>query len=659
MALKTAAQALQDVRKMRRAIRARESTDPAEVAQILDTVLLEVIAIREATGGRIGKNAVRELRDLRSDMIAGHVDAGADSGAYMAKFSAVLDTLEKADHPGKLSREGGSNMSSGGSSIGGFSLSDVIPSPDSLISALITANPVLGYTTKIARDFFSSMGERAKGEQERVKTAIEEAKAKAQLLEEEIEATQDQGQKSDLTDKLEEINEEIHSLNKFLQEVWGDAPPEDSIEEQENTNDLLERVDSGIQEQIDMEEQSGRRNDLLERENELEGRGSGGLDDSVLPEDDGMLGLDALGGPMKLLAGLKIAAIGGILYSIYNFIDGIFGVADFLGKDQSDVTIKERIIYGVANVISTIGHTLAKPIDWIYQWLTGNDSLLGDKDDLTRFFYDGITWIVDQVTGFITSPIDYVKNLFGQGIENLIGFLPEEWAGKYGEDIKAIAGNVFDFFTMPLRMIQGILSEAFEFIQDPAGYAQSIKDKVSASIDSGIQFVQDTIQSVIDQAKAIISNIRDAITNMAENAMKKIKGFFGFGDDDDPKTGELTDEQKLDPTRNKTELDRIEKQARVIEYNSYDMEKENPELFDLQQNNAANMASTALGRDQAMTNKLIQSGVVKNPVIFNQNNTNVVNGGTTFKPGMDPYNGDPSWRRRAAEEGILRSAKGW
>lgn len=640
MALKTAAQALNDVRKMRRSIKAREETDPAKVSEILDTVLMEVIAIREATGGRIGKNAVRELRDLRRDMIAGHIDAGPKSGEYMAKFSAVLDTLEKADNPGSLARLGGGSTSNSGSSIGGFSLSDVIPSPDSLISALITANPVLGYTTKIARDFFSSMGERSKNEQERVKAAIEEAKAKAELLEEEIKNTQDAGKKDDLTSKLEEINNEIHSLNSFLQDVWGDGEAQSISESTEDTNNLLERVDSGIQEQINNDEQKSRRNDLLEREREVES-GTGKYDDII--KDDKMMDIDELSGPMKLLSGLKMAAIGGALYSIYNFIDGIFGVADFLEKDQSDVTIKERIIYGVSNVISTLGHTLAKPIDWIYQWLTGNDSLLGNKDDLTRFFYNGITSIVDEVTDFITSPIDYAKNLFDKGVEGLIGFLPEEWANRYGEDIKSVADSVFDFFTLPLRMIQNILTESFEFIQDPAGYAQSVKEKVSNSIDASIQFVEDTINSVLDSAKEIISNIKESITNIADNALKKIKGFFGLDDEEN----------------NETELDRIEKQARLIEEQQKD---ESDAIKEIRSQQAAELSSRILGNEQMTAQQIRDAGIVKQggSIIYNQPTVNnVVNGAATFRSGMDSFNSDPSWRRRHVEDQTLRFVRGY
>jgi hypothetical protein len=483
------------------------------------------------------------------------------------------------------------------------------------------------------------MGERSKNEQERVKAAIEEAKAKAELLEQEIENTQDTEKRDELTDKLEQINEEIHSLNSFLQEVWGDGDSKEIVDELDQSNDLLERVDNTLDDQLDQQQQSDRRDDLLERESQLEGRGAGGFVDDIEADD---MDLDSLSGPMKLLSGLKMAAIGGILYSIYNFIDGIFGVADFLGKDQSDVTIKERIIYGVANVISTLGHTLAKPIDWIYQWLTGNDSLLGDKDDLTRFFYDGITWIVDTVTDFIKSPIDFVKNLFDRGIENLVGFLPEEWGAMFGEDIKSIAGKVFDFFTLPLRMVQGILSEAFEFIQDPAGYAQAVKDKVSASIESGIQFVQDTIDSVMNKAREILDNIKNAISDMTDQAMKKLKGFFGLGDDEE---------------KNESEIDRIEKVAR--EYEKEDIDQA---TRDLRARNASELSSSIMNRDAYGNPNAIPAGVVKNPngspMVFNQTTQNMVNN-TTVTNTPSVYNSDPAMRRRLEEAQRLRYGSGW
>lgn len=508
--MRTAIQALQDIKKMRRVIKMRESTDPAEVASILDTVLREVIMVRESTGGRIGANAIRELRDIRSDMIAGQIDVGQNSGRMIAKYSIVLDELDKVND--REARGGG-----GLPIPTNFDLSSIVPSSESLISALITANPILGYTTKIARDFFSGMSERRQREEERIQQTLQEAKRKAELYESELNALESVRESSEsgefadpeqeanydiLTIKLEAIFDEIKRLNDILnQNLSGNI--ERVSETSEEGNELLERIGNNQEEELERLENDSRNNSLLERENQLENNSSPDLIDAIPLGDSGngfggmlagfgaaagrilapFLGMFAflkLGG--SLLVGVKFAAVSLALSGIIGFFDGLFNAAEIVGKE--DVSIPERLQAATASMITG----LLKPINWILGFF-GMD-FIDDYDEFTKTVYKKIDALTTLISTWFT-----------------------------------------DRFSFLIDTTENVIEEFKEFFDDPKTYIGKLSNYISESIDNFIIDTKNLFSGILDSFKNSYDDIKTSLSNYINDKIDNFKSFFGFEDD--------------------------------------------------------------------------------------------------------------------------------
>lgn len=212
------AAALQDVRKMKRSIRLREETDPDVVAETLQRILKEAIAIRAANDGRLGKGAVNELKNIRNSLVSGQVNAGAAGSEYMGKISLVLDELETTQS--SIESESATKLS--GSSIID-TLKDNVPSASTLVSAMITANPILGYSTKILNDLFSSRKERNRSlEMERKKRLellseeLDRAETEKEQVNEEIDDKSNEGKD---TTELESTQKEFESIKDLKNEI--------------------------------------------------------------------------------------------------------------------------------------------------------------------------------------------------------------------------------------------------------------------------------------------------------------------------------------------------------------------------------------------------------------------------------------------------------
>ena len=148
-----AIRALQDVKKMKRAIRLRNSTDPAANAIILDNILKESLMARQILGpSRLGRNAVDEIKNVRNDLIAGNIDVGELSKEYIAKFTTVYNEIRNIDQEERSSntlravREAKDAVRS------------IVPSRQLVTSALMATNPAVGYGFKIGSSLLSGLG---------------------------------------------------------------------------------------------------------------------------------------------------------------------------------------------------------------------------------------------------------------------------------------------------------------------------------------------------------------------------------------------------------------------------------------------------------------------------------------------------------------------
>lgn len=471
--------ALQDVRKMRRSIGLRGEQDPEVVAETLNTILKEAIAVRAATGGRLGKGAVKELRNIRRALIAGQIDSGSKTAEFVGKYSAIIDQI--ADVETKVSKE----AKDPGEGIG-KAISQNLPSADMLTSALITANPLMGYSVKIAKDVFSAAKRQRQRRKELEERELENLNMEEKKLEEELSQAKEDGddvQQNELSVKLDMIREEIHKLV----EIWSDG------------DEKLEVIAKETEESNRLERESESASSLLQTEREYEtgsfGAGSFGVDsalnkelmDQFGPRDGLFLGIGgAIGGfagsmASKIFAPFitlykfitkgstileRFGRVGGLLaaaYTIYDFVDGFASAGEILEKEEGDVSISDRLRVGTASIISG----LLAPIDWILDFIDlgfmeDRDSMTKDiatsQNELIQFMLSPGAWIVDFIRDFdfeeltndlkasIMEPIDEFTEFFsriGQAISGWIEEKRQEFLDSWlGEKLS----SALDFF---------------------------------------------------------------------------------------------------------------------------------------------------------------------------------------------------------------------
>lgn len=181
--LESASSNLLSVRHMRRSMRLHASSDPKEVARTLDQILKEAIAVQAADQSKLGRSAINELRQVRQDLLAGQIKAGKRQQDFVSKYSLVLDEIGKAQAEadkkvrGDNTKEVSDNLKQ--------SLKGILPSSDTIISGIITANPAIGYSVKLLSRMSGAIKEQRKQRAELYKQNILDIQKKHHLNDEE------------------------------------------------------------------------------------------------------------------------------------------------------------------------------------------------------------------------------------------------------------------------------------------------------------------------------------------------------------------------------------------------------------------------------------------------------------------------------------------
>lgn len=431
--------ALQDVRKMRRSIQLREESDPAKVAETLTTILREAIAVRSANGGRLGRGAVNELKNIRRALVAEQIDAGSKTGEFIGKYSAVLDQITDVE---KESR----SKTSPGASVGS-ALAQNLPSADMITSALITANPILGYSTKIVTDLFRGQRNRRAFIREEQRKRLENLAKEEERLEQEAEqVSEDENSDDGILHKLDLIREEIHILNKTLNQDVND-----NLEAiHETTEKEMEILDNATDSQRLLSQERAYESSSFDSNNALISKESQAAQGEIGDLNLGQFGLmsgvgGAIGGiASKLLSpfiGLltfikhggsmlgRLGRVTGLLtaaYAIYDFVGGFMNAGDIVGKEESQLTVGDKIRAGFSSVVSG----LLAPVDWLLDFF--DMGFMDDREQFTRDIASGIESLID----FIKIPINKVTEF----IQN---FSMEEMINSIKESI----GDAFDSVT--------------------------------------------------------------------------------------------------------------------------------------------------------------------------------------------------------------------
>lgn len=547
---------LLNVRSMRRSINIRNESDPDKVADILEQLVKESIHLQNAGDKGFQKKSMQELKQIRRDLLSGQINAGAKTSQMSAVYSSVIDALDNMEKKAASQFDAYDKTAS--------SLRKSMPSTDSLISALMTANPIMGYGAKMVRDLARSSDERRKQQKAEAMKRLAILKEQEAFLVEQFKQQEEQEKVIDDQKKqaekeknpnkarrgiydavLTEIRDEIRKLESY----WApsdasrvDAANDPKFEQNAEVVDQLEGVTEAITELTRQSVENTE--DLIRAEEELEDRrdrddklermkdsSTNGdpvpLLDQVKskgktdPDKEGGLFSGIMGGALRALSGVVLGVVGGfsgilaafaaggilstmlkpfsavvkfiggigrlalnlgtkvllpvaVIKSIYDFFDAFFNADQFLNKEDSKISIKERISLGFANVIAQ----LTEMIDYVLN-LFGLDVI--DTDGLTvkihEFFMgfpkmvtDMIEWLKTTTVDIYNSAIDAVTEKYKDIKTSVVDSFT-----KIVDDAFAIFNSLKDTFTTVITSIENKLSEWKRSLSNVPGIGKLFK----------------------------------------------------------------------------------------------------------------------------------------------------------------------------------------
>lgn len=545
---------LLDVRSMRRSAKIRNETDPEKVANILEELLKETIHMQNSGDKSFQKKTFDELKQIRRDLIAGQINAGSKTGQMTAVYSGVIDTITK------IESENTKSSAAYGQTVDALRKS--IPSTDSLVSALMTANPIIGYGVKMVRDLSRSSADRKREEKAEAARRIEILKKQHELLTQQFEAAKEaERMKDDPKDEDHEktstttsstgvydsILEDIQNNIKKLVDIWSDSPTDgtnvaDNLNADEPVVDELTRIGNLIEE---LKAADGDNTDAIikaERELEDERNRQGRLNDMsdtstngppiplvdnvdshgvVQPQEEKSF----LGGILKLIGGLILSAIGGIAGLVAAVTGG-----GLLATMLKPITGLVRFFVSIGGLALKLASKIALPlavIKGIYDFFEGffeADKIIGKLDKNISIGERISVGISNVIAGLVTMVTDLL-DLFGVetfDTTNLTKTIHEFFMG--------FPKMVTDFIDMSWKYVQEMYAGAANYVtvtipQMAADMLKSMQDKtlglyndVITSLDLQIKDVKkgfvDAYASVVDKVTSIFTSISDTFKSV-------------------------------------------------------------------------------------------------------------------------------------------------
>lgn len=536
---------LQDVRKMRRAVSLRQETDPEKVATILEVILKEAIVLKTSGFDTLGKGAVNELRNLRRDMIAGQVNAGASTNKVIGMYSHVLDTIDQAEAgSAKVEKESGGGL--------GSAIIKHLPSTDTLAAALMTANPMMGYVAKIGIDFVRSrrqatamakkehddkisnlraeadrIAEEAKMVDEKLveqrskkKEAKESNRIEPVINEEDVHPEVEKlvELKEELATRLDHINTQLEELN----DIWrSPSKQEEKLEriadQTEDANSRLDRIYDQDRNKINEERSKADIEEMQLREKESESNANqitaGNV--SALTEESQANALDEKLGAMLtgLWAGIGAAA-GGFIATLLSPFKKLFSLLGAGAKMLAPLLRGAGFLSAIMAVFdfvdgfSNAADILGKSEDQV----TVFDKIRVGASHIVAGFITMIDNVLDYVgLGFLddsTTQSDITKKIF-EGGDAIIDYLltPFNFVKKYLEDNGGMSG------ILDKIRLSDTMESVLNFILTPAKYINEILE----SYDSGTlmttikKYFFDTLGTITGVLKTPLNAINTAV----------------------------------------------------------------------------------------------------------------------------------------------------
>lgn len=516
--------------------RATQLRDEDLSQEDINKVMSQVInnAIVAQTGGtkKMQQRAIEEMQQVRQDLVTKNINMqGNAQNKYVGKLTGLIDNLQQVE---KQNEKTGSVVQN---------LSANLPSADTLISGLMTANPIMGYGVKMARDLFAGVKgsrDRQKMEAQRRLEILEETKRQ---LEEEFETKEEEGEDNkkiednlDLYgDVLKSINEEIKALIAVI-----DFSGSDSLK---IINENIEKSTNLQEDQLEIEKETLEKQELddirlrREEDNMLESGvdtgkngGSGFTFFGSLPKKLqsiltgigsffkkialGGVGIAALAGtatmgiitkvisgissvftgifkmgkhiPKLLKLGGRLLIVGNFILALWDFVDGFLNAADFLGKDEKELNIGDKIVSGFLK----INDSILELVDWVAGWFNieifGEEGRENVKNALYNIYEMAVKWTTDT-------------------IENIVNFFKDFSITEKMGELKDWAGN--------------LMSNIYN----------KIKDKITQMIDDTWNFIKNAPGNLVEAGKKKVGETIDS----AKETGREISNFLGFGDDEE------------------------------------------------------------------------------------------------------------------------------
>jgi hypothetical protein len=504
-----------NIRAGRRNIKLRGESDPQAALAELQAILIEAIHVQNSGSKGMQKRALEELKQIRRDMVAGHISAGSKTNQAVGTYTHVIDQVESM-----LDQTRQNNQVYEGAI---DSIKNSIPSADSLVAALMTANPLVGYGVKIFRDMSKSRQEaRQKARQiesERLKVLSEQENVAREQLswteEQRQEAEKEKGpmgekQRAKPYSKMTQVLYEIKDI--LLERVGTNQSPEDESkivkvdsdnDEVENklqrVEEQLENVNNSIietaSEQIAHEERMEKRRERNSRLTRMK-EPTGGLPTGPTPVEPkgvtqgkkggflgallrglGLLSLKGTGllsifkpltmiigfikgfGAMALKIGSKVLLPLAVLKGIYDFFDGFFSAADWLGRADSELSILDRIKMGVMSAISGF----ISLFTGAFSWITGITT--PSKEEMAVAMFKFVEDIQTAVVDWVSNAYDKIVNFFSSIPETVMNLLD-------GMGNAIVAG--YDIAINKVTEVFNKITDTFKSIY------QAIEDKLSS-----------------------------------------------------------------------------------------------------------------------------------------------------------------------------------
>lgn len=231
--------AILDVRNMKRSLTLRQEPDQAKIVEVLEQILKDAV-VSQASGSRtFQKKAYEEMVQIRKDLLARQINAGASQEAMVGIYSHMIDQMNR------MQSENAHSSKAFDQAIGELGRS--IPSVDTFISALMTANPLLGYGVKVIRDISRSSKAYSDARKREAKEKMEQLKAQESFIEKQLKelALKEAADKA----LLEAANEDRSSVEDAVEKGL-EAANEPVVEIVEKTNEKLEEVQQAIEDSV-------------------------------------------------------------------------------------------------------------------------------------------------------------------------------------------------------------------------------------------------------------------------------------------------------------------------------------------------------------------------------------------------------------------------